>query len=175
MKPSWIALAVVLLATLAAGAYLVWRPTDESRIRAQLTALAGAVRIRDADAEANPIARTAHVGGELEGLFEPGARVNVPELSELASGHADRRELAELVAGAPRYVRTFDVDFTSVTVKLDAGHTTAFVQATANVKVVERDGSASQDRRAVDVHFVAKDGTWVIRTLTVWTKEDAAP
>jgi hypothetical protein len=168
-----VVVAVVALA-LAVGGYFVWRPTDESRIRAQLDRLASAVRITDADAQANPIARLARVNGELDGLFEPNARVTVPELAELGSGHAGRRELAELVAGAPRYVRAFDVDFTAVTLKMDGAHTTAFVQTTANVKADERDGSASRDRRAVDVHFVAKDGAWVIQTLTVWAKEDAA-
>jgi hypothetical protein len=168
----WVLAAVAVALALAVGGYFAWRPTDESRIRSQLARLAAAVRVTEADQQANPIARLARVNGELDGLFEPDARLTIPELT---SGHADRRELAALVAGAPRYVRTFDVDFTSVTLKMDAAHTTAFVGATASVKAVERDGSASQDRRAVDLHFVAKDGAWVIRTLTVWTKEDASP
>lgn len=167
------AVALVVVLALAVAGYFLWRPTDESRIRAQLSRLASAVRITDADAQANPIARLARVNGELDGLFEPDARVTVPELAELTSGHAGTRELAELVTGAPRYVRAFDVDFTSVTLKMDEAHTTAFVQATATVKVEERDGSPSRDRRAVDFHFVRKDGAWVIRTLTVWAKEDA--
>jgi hypothetical protein len=170
-----VALAVVVALALGVGAYFVLRPTDESRIRAQLARLGAAVRITDADAQANPMARLAHVSGQLDGLFEPDARVTIPELTELTSGHATRSELAELVAGAPRYVRTFEVAFTSVTIKMDAGHTTAFVQATANVKADERDGGRSEDRRAVDFHFVGKDGAWVIRTLSVWTKEDATP
>jgi hypothetical protein len=58
---------------------------------------------------------------------------------------------------------------------MDDAHTTAFVQVIGRVKLVERDGAASQDRRAVDLHFVRRDGEWVIRTLRVWTREDAAP
>jgi len=170
-SPAW---PLVVLVALAAGGYFALRPTDESRIRAQLTHLASAVRITDADQEASPIARLAHVSGELDGLFEPDARVTIPELSELGSGHAGRRDLAELVAGAPRYVRTFDVDLTDVAIKMDGAHTTAFVGATARLKAIDRDGSASQDRRTVDLHFVEKDGAWVIRALSVWTKEDAA-
>jgi hypothetical protein len=72
-------------------------------------------------------------------------------------------------------VRSFDVDFGSVTLKLDADHTTAFVGATATVKAVERDGAVDEDRRAVDLHFVNEGGAWVIRSLSVWPKEDAAP
>jgi len=167
--------AVVVALALAVGGYLVWRPTDESRIRGQLTRLAAAVRITDADQQANPVERLARVTGQLDGLFDPEARVNIPELTDLTSEHAGRRELAQLVAAAPQYVRTFAVDFTSVTIKMDPAHTTAFVGATASVSADERDGSTSQDRRAVDFHFVEKDGAWVIRTLTVWTKEDSAP
>ena len=168
----WVVLAVVAVLALGIGGYFVWRPTDESRIRSQLARLAAAVRVTEADGQGNPLTRLARVNGELEALFEPDARVTIPELT---SGHADRRELAQLVAGAPGYVRSFDVDFTSVTLKMDPGHTTAFVGVTAKVKAVERDGTVSQDRRAVDLHFVVKDGAWVIRTLTVWTKEDASP
>jgi len=164
--------ALVVVA-LAVGAYFVWRPTDESRIRAQLTRLAATVRNIDADQQTNPIERLARVSGQLDGLFEPDARVTIPELTELGSGHAGRRELAQLVAGAPSYLRTFD--FTNVTIKMDGAHTTAFVGVTATVKAFDRDGAASQDRRAVDFHFVEKDGAWVIRTLSVWAKEDAAP
>jgi hypothetical protein len=167
-----VVVGVVVAILVAVGAYFAFRPTDESRIRAQLARLAAAVRVTEADPQANPIARLARVNGELDGLFEKDARLTIPELT---SGHADRRELAELVAGAPSYVRTFDVDFTSITFKMDAAHTTAFVGLTASVKAAERDGTMSQDRRAVDVHFVQRDGAWVIRTLTVWTKEDAAP
>ncbi len=168
----WV-VAIAAVVALAVGGYFVWRPTDESRIRAQLARLAAAVHVEDADAQANPIGRLAHVSGELDALFEPDARVNVPELSELASGHATRRELAELVTAAPRSVKAFDVELANVTVKMDVEHTTAFVQTTARVKAVERDGAVDRDERAVDVHFVKSDGAWVIRTLSVWTKEDA--
>jgi hypothetical protein len=173
MPRTRVLLAVIALAMVAVGAYFVWRPSDESRIRAQLGRLASAVRVQDADAQANPIARLAHVNGEVADLFEPEARVNLPEVSELPSGHASRRELAELVAGAPRYVRTFDVDFGGVTIKMDDARTTAFVGATAKVNVAERDGAVDRGERAVDVHFVKNDGVWVIRTLTVWSPEDA--
>jgi hypothetical protein len=175
VRGSRIVVAVVVAVALAVAGYFVWRPTDESRIRGQLTRLAAAVRITDADRETNPIERVARVSSQLDALFEPDARVNIPELTDLGSEHAGKRELVQLVTGAPQYVRTFAVDFTSVTIKMDAAHTTAFVGATASVSAVERDGSTSQDRRAVDLHFVDKDGVWLIRTLTVWTKEDAAP
>jgi len=165
------ALAVVAVA-FAVAAYLLLRPTDESRIRSQLDRLAAAIRVTEADAQGSPVGRLAHVNGDLERLFEPDVRMSMPEVTSVTSGRA---ELAELVAGAPRFVRTFDVDFTNVTIKLDQDRTTALVGATAKMKLTDRDGSASQERRAVDLRFVRKDGAWFIRSLTVWTKEDAAP
>jgi hypothetical protein len=167
-----LAAIVAAAIAIAVGAYLLLRPTDESRIRGQLARLAAAVRITDANARVNPVGRLADVNRRLEPLFEPDVRVSIPEVPSL---HAGRAELAELVASAPSLVRSFDVDFTSVTIKLDDARTTALVGATARTKLVERDGAASQDRRAVDLRFVRKDGQWVIRTLTVWSPEDAAP
>jgi hypothetical protein len=167
-----LALAGLVAIAVAVVVYFVLRPTDESRIRSQLDRLAAVVRIADADSPANPIGRLAHVNGELAKLFEPDVDVSIPDVPSLGSGRA---ELAQLVAGAPSYVRTFEVDFTNVTIKLDDSHTTAFVGVTARVKLVERDDSTTQDRRAVDVHFVQKDGEWVIRSLRVWTRQDAAP
>jgi hypothetical protein len=167
-----LALAGLVAIAVAVVAYFVLRPTDASRIRSQLDRLAAAVRITDADSQANPIGRLAHVSGELAKLFEPDVDVSIPDVPSSGSGRA---ELAQLVAGAPSYVRTFEVEFTNVTIKLDDSRTTAFVGATARAKLIERDGAASQDRRAVDLHFVQKDGEWVVRSLRVWTTQDAAP
>jgi hypothetical protein len=171
-RPTAALFAALVAVGFAVVAYVLLHPTDESRIRAQLDKLAAVVRITDADAHANPIGRLAHVNDELAKLFEANVHASIPQVPSLGAGRA---ELAALVAGAPSYVRTFDVDFTNVTVKLDDAHTTAFVGATARVKLVERDGDASQDRRAIDLRFVHEDGEWVIRTLRVWTKDDAAP
>lgn len=169
-SPRWVALAALVVIAAAVGAYFLLRPTDESRIRAQLTRLAAAVRVTDEDAQAHPIGRMAHVNAELAKVFEADVRASIPE----ALPHdADREELVELVVGAPRFLRAFDVDFTNVTIKLDDTRTTALVGATADVKLGERDGSPSRERRAVDFRFVRKDGEWLVRTLTVWSKGEA--
>ncbi len=159
-------------AVLAVGAYLGLRPTDESRIRSKLDALAVAVHITEADMQTNPIGRLAHVSGAFEPLFDRDVRVSIPELTTLGSG---RRELAELVTAAPRYARTFDVDFESVTVKIDDAQTSALVGATANVKALDRENRNRNDKRAVDFRFAKTDGEWIITTVTVWPKSDAAP
>jgi hypothetical protein len=166
------ALAVGVASALGVGGFFALRPTDESRIRAELAKLAAAVQIKEADAQANPIGRLAHVSGVFETLFEPDVRVNAPELTPLQSG---RSELVQLVTAAPRFVRTLDVDLGRITVKLDEPATSADVGAVADVKVLDRDGTARRDKRAVDFHFVKKDGDWVITTLSVWSRDDAAP
>jgi hypothetical protein len=157
---------------LAAGAYLLLHPTDEALVRARLDRLASAARVTDADAQANPVARLARVSADLTPLFEPDVRVSIPEVPSLPAGRA---ELAELVAGAPAYLRSFEIDLTNVTVILDEARTTARVGAMAHVRLVERDGAGEirRDERAVDLRFVKKDGEWVVHTLTVWSKEDA--
>jgi hypothetical protein len=156
----------------AGGAFLLFRPSDESKIRAQLARLAAAVKVKEADMQTNPIGRLAHVEGEFESLFDPDVRASVPELGSIPPG---RRGLAELVTGAPRYVRTFDVDFGNVTIKLDDAHTSALVGATARAKAVDRDGKVRDDERAVDFRFVKDGGDWIMTTVTVWPKGEAAP
>jgi len=166
------ALAVVGVASSLGVGYFVLRPTDESRIRAALAKLATAVQIKEADAQANPIGRLAHVSGVFETLFEPDVRVNAPELTPLQSG---RSELVQLVTAAPRFVRTLEVDLGRITVKLDEAATSADVGAVADVKAVDREGTARREKRAIDLRFVKKDGDWVITTLSVWSRDDAVP
>jgi len=165
-------LGVALALVLGVGAYVALRPSDDSQIRGKLKQLAVAVRITEADMQANPIGRLSHVIGALEPVLDRDVRVSVPELTTLASG---RRELAELVTAAPRYVRTFDVEFDSVTVKIDDVGTSALVGVTAEVKALDRDDRSRNDRRAVDFRFAKQDGDWVITTLSVWPKSDATP
>jgi hypothetical protein len=161
------------IAGLLAGAtYFALRPTDESRIRAKLARLAAAVRVTEADMQVNPIGRISHVSGAFEEIFEPDVRVSVPELGTLPSG---RLELAQYVAGAPHFVRTFDVDFTRVTIKIDDAHASALVGATAKVKALDRDGRNEADERAVDFRFVKEGSDWIVTTVTVWPKGEAAP
>jgi hypothetical protein len=164
-------LAAPLVLVLGTGAYFAFRPSDESRIRGKLAALAAAVRIREADMQANPIGRFAHVSGALEPLLDRDVRVSVPELTTLGAG---RSSLVELVAAAPRYVRAFDVDFDSVTVKLDDAASSALVGATAIVKATDRDLQSRSDKRAVDFRFAKQDGEWIVTTISVWPVGDAA-
>jgi hypothetical protein len=166
------AFAGLALVALAAGGYFWLRPTDESKIRAQLAKLAETVRVKESDGQANPVLRYSRINDAFTGLFEEDVRVSIPELTSLQAGRAP---LVELATSAPRFVRMLDVDLGSITVKLDETATSAAVGATANLSAVERDGEKRSDRRAIDARFVKRDGAWIVATLTVWDKADARP
>jgi hypothetical protein len=170
MPRSRLVVAACAAAVLAIGAYFAFRPSDEARIRAMLGTLAKEVRVTGEDQ--NPIGRLAHVNDAFSKLFDRDVRVSIPEITTLQSG---RRELAELTVGAPRFVRTLDVDFDDITIKLDDAHTSALVGATARIRAVERDGETRSDKRAVDFRFAKEDGEWRIGTLTVWAPGEARP
>jgi hypothetical protein len=154
----------------AVGAYFLFRPSDEARIRAMMATLEKEARVTTE--EQNPIGRLAHVNDAFSKLFDRDVRVSIPELTTLHSG---RRELAELATGAPRYVRTLDVDFEDITIKMDDAHTSALVGATARIRAVDREGGTRNDKRAVDLRFAKDDGDWKIGTLTVWPPGEARP
>jgi hypothetical protein len=163
---------VCAIAAIGVGSYLAFRPSDEARIRKQLSKLEAAVRVTEADMQKNPIGRLSHVSSAFEPLFDPEVRVSVPELTSLQSG---RSELVELVAGAPRFVRTFEVELGSVTVKMDEAGESAAVGAIAEVKALDRDEKVREEKRAVDFRFAKQKGEWIITTVSVWAKGDASP
>jgi hypothetical protein len=45
----------------------------------------------------------------------------------------------------------------------------------ADATALDRDGKKREEKRAVDLRFVKEDGEWMISTVSVWSKEDAAP
>src|SRR5258706_9392732 len=121
----------VLLAFVAAGVVVlgfVWltffRSSDEARIRAQLAALAVAVKVSPDDTSVNPIGRFAHMNDAFSKIFDRDVRVSIPELTTLDSG---RKPLAELATNAPRIFRSFDVDFSQIEIKIDDSKSGALV------------------------------------------------
>jgi hypothetical protein len=165
------ALGAALALALAVAGYFALRPTDESLIRGKLSRLAKAVKITEADMQKNPIGLLGHATGEFEHLFEPDVRVSIPDIPTPLSTRAD---LCRLWAGAPSHVRTFDVDFSDVTIKLDDAHASALVGVTASVTARDRDDRRRSDRRGVDLRFAKDDGDWLITTLTVWPPAEGA-
>jgi hypothetical protein len=168
-----VGIGVALVACIGGAVWLATRPSDETRIRAQLARLAKVAHVTEDDVQTNPIGRLAHVNGELETLVDRDVRVSIPEIASLGSG--GRRELAQAITSAPRWVRTFEVDFEGITIKLDDARVTALVGATADARALETSGRVREDKRAVDFRFAKQDGEWIVTTISVWRKDDAPP
>jgi len=160
------------IAVLVAVWLAFFRSSDEARIRAQLAALAAAVKVSPDDMSANPIARFARINDAFKKLFDAEVRVSVPELTTLDQG---RKPLAELATSAPRIFRSFEVDFSDIEIKIDDAKTSALVGATANISAVEQGNVTRADKRAVDFRFAKVDGDWIVTSLTVWPKDEARP
>jgi hypothetical protein len=175
VNPPRVAAGIVGAGALALVCWVVTRPSDETRIRRQLDALAKVVHVTEADVLVNPLGRLAHVNDALSTLVDHDVRVTVPELPMLGAG---RQEMGQAITGAPRYVSELDVDFKNVSIKFDEPHMTALVGATADIHAKEHGGPTGRvrdDARAVDLRFAKADDTWIITTITVWAKDDAPP
>ncbi len=92
-----------ILAAIGIGVrtYVAIRPSDEARIRKQLSKLEAAVRVREADVQGTSGGRLSKVSDAFDDLFDPDVRVSIPELTSLAPG---RPALAQLRAGASQLV-----------------------------------------------------------------------
>jgi len=172
VKPALTKVLVGVAIGLGAALYFALRPSDESRIKGQLAKLAALVHVTEDDAQTNPIGRLAHVNDALSHLVDRDVRVSVPELPSIGPGRA---AMGQMITSEPRFVRTLDVDFSHVDIKLDEPHTSALVGLTARVKAKETSGQARDDERAVDLRFAKQDGEWLMTTITVWAPGDARP
>src|SRR5947209_1477386 len=116
--------AAAAISVLAVVAWLVFSPTEEQRIKAQLVRLATAVRLTADDT--NAITRGARIRSELEAVLDPNVRLSIPEVTSLRSG---RQELATTATAASAYLRTFEVTLDELEIKLDEPKTSAKVAA----------------------------------------------
>jgi hypothetical protein len=173
MTPRRLALTALAVIAVAFGSWLLFfRSSDEALIRAKLAKLAKETRVTAEDTSTNPIGRFAHVNDAFKTLFDRDVRVSIPEVPGIQSG---RKDLAEAVTNAPRVVRTFEVDFSEIEIKLDDAKAGALVGATATIHAIEQGGVTRDDKRAVDFRFAKTDGDWLITSLTVWPKDEARP
>jgi phosphoribosylformylglycinamidine synthase len=159
--------AAAAAAAVLLGVLLV--PSDEDKIKGQLSRLAKAVSLAEDDT--NPLTRGLRVRKELEKTLDPSVHVSIPEVPGVKSG---RDDLAQAAAGASLYVRALSVDLEDIEVKLDPARVFAKVGATAVVTATERDGSRRRDKRAVDFLFGKSDGLWRATSITVWPKSEAS-
>ncbi|MCE7935390.1 MAG: hypothetical protein DYG96_12500 [Chlorobi bacterium CHB2] len=146
--------AVVLYALLA-------RKSDEELIRDQLDLLATTVRVSGPDE--NPIFRGKRMKDRFETLFTPNVRVDIAELTPIASGRA---ELVGVATRAGSVFRTADVEISADSVELIAGGTSAKVSGSATL-VGDRGSGPERDERKVSFGLSKTQDGWRIDSVAV--------
>lgn len=157
---------LVLLAGLAALGFWLWTvlfPSPEKVILKKIARLAATATISAQDSNLTRAGKAAN----LVGFFTTDAEIvlDAPELgNRTLSG---REEIRETALGGFASVKTLNVQFLDVTVRLGAGKQTAEVNCTAKVNAGD-----SKDYGVQELHFQLKkvDGNWLIaRVETVKT------
>jgi hypothetical protein len=166
----WILVAAAAVGLAAAVYFAFFRPSDEDRIKSQLSKLSEAVEVKEGGG--NPVFRKAHLDDAFEKIFDEDVRVSIPDLSTMKSGRAG---LVALALQASVWARSASVEFSRVEIKLDDARASAKVGATATVRAVRGGGRNERDERAVDFRFAKIDGLWKITSVTVWRKDESAP
>lgn len=146
--------AIVLYALLA-------RKSDEELIRDQLDLLATTVRVSGPDE--NPIFRGKRMKARFETLFTPNVRVDIAELTPIASGRA---ELVGVATRAGSVFRTVDVEISADSVELIAGGTSAKVSGSATL-VGDRGSGPERDERKVSFGLSKTQDGWRIDSVAV--------
>ncbi len=154
----WLALT---FAGAAALAYLlVFRPSDEDRVRRQVTALQSAVGI-DA-AERDPRARPLRIQQTFRQVFTRSVQVDIADLVEDMHG---RDELAGMAVSAAETFRSFTLEFTNVRVEIDGPSQLGRVSARATLDGTDHDGQPQREARDVTMLFTEQDGEWRIDSI----------
>ena len=146
--------AIVLYALLA-------RKSDEELIRDQLDLLATTVRVSGPDE--HPIFRGKRMNDRFETLFTPNVRVDIAELTPIASGRA---ELVGVATRAGSVFRTADVEISADSVELIAGGTSAKVSGSATL-VGERGSGPGRDERRVSFGLSKAHDGWRVDSVAV--------
>ncbi len=155
----WIALT---FAGAAALAYLlVFRPSDEERVRRQVAALSAAVGI-DAS-ERDPRARAVRIQRVFRQVFTRSVQVDIADLVEDMHG---RDELGGMAVSAAETFHAATLDFTDLRVEVDAPARVARADAMATLHGTDHEGHAQREMRDVTLLFMNVDGEWRIASVT---------
>ncbi len=157
-------LAAAAIAIVAATLYFVFAgKSDEDRIRDTLGRLAKVVEIKDDGS--NPLLRMGRVRGDLDALVTDDVHVSIPELGGARQG---RQGISEAVTTAQLVFAWAQVDLRAIEIKLEPGALTAQASAEAQLKGKTRGGETRRDDRNVDFLLRKGDGTWKVKSVTVW-------
>jgi hypothetical protein len=149
--------AAVLAAALIAGVcVLVFRRSDEGKIRAQLRALATAVHAEPGE---NALFRAKRIQDTFARVFPADVQIDVPGVHE---GLAPRSKLVAFAAGAGIQYGAVDLRFDAVTVDLEKPQRRAWVTSTASAN-----GGDRGESREVVMRFVESEGEWRITSIAI--------
>ena len=157
---------VLVVASLALLAYVVFGGSDEDKILARLKEVARAVETRSD--ETNVLLRTARINGVFKAALEPDVTFTAPELGSRAGSRA----LAVLAGDAPvRFGEvTLSVGATDIHVEGAVAHAVSQVTLTA-----ARGGELRRDQRNVRFELRHAGGEWRIATIEVEATKEAQP
>jgi hypothetical protein len=152
-------LAVAAAALGAVLCFVLFRGSEEARVRETLERFAAIVRVKPDD---NVLARAGRLRSGFKELVTDDVHVDVPDLSMRLSS---RDDLAAGATSAAAAYGSADATLTSVRIRIDESETTATADALVIVDGV-RGGERRVDRR--DVHFLLRnDGGWRIAAIDV--------
>jgi hypothetical protein len=160
---SWLATIVVVLGVSIALYALFSRKSDEELIRERLDELAHQVAV---DGDENILFRGNRLKKSFSKIFVPSVRVDIPELSGLASG---RDELALLAARAGTYFRHAEVDISADQIDIIQGANSATVHGSATI-TGDRGRGTERDERRVTFGMAKVNDEWLIDSVTVASK-----
>ncbi len=141
--------------------------SEEERMRAVLTNLEQAVAVSEPENELQRMARINKAFGEI---FTEDVRVQIPELSRMASG---RKALALLAAHAGAHFATLDISFDSLDFSFAENETTGRVTSEVTL-VATRAQDVERDERRVALGFIEQDGEWRIDSVGVLDEDGSS-
>lgn len=151
-------LALIVYATVA-------RKTDEELIRERLAALSTAVRLDEP--QGNALFRKAHLNEAFQEIFTGTVSYRIPELSGGGTGIDGLSSLAVRACGG---LGTLEIEFTDVSIALEASHEAATARTRAVLRAT-RGSQPERDERNIGFDFT-KDGDWRIAGFQVSRKAE---
>jgi ketosteroid isomerase-like protein len=157
---------VVVIASVALLAYVIFGASDEDQILARLKELASAVETKTD--ETNIILRTARINGVFKEGLEPTVTLTAPELQS----QSGIRELATLAGQAPQVYGDLTLSIGSTDIHVEGAAARAVSQVTLTGT---RGGELRREQRNVRFELKQSGGEWRVSAIDVEAKSEAQP
>ena len=135
-------------------------PSDEDRIREQLSSLASAVS--SSEPVTNAVFRASYLRERFEDLLAPGVLIDVPEVGRLPS---DPKSLALATARVQTGFGSFEVELGDMDIEIGTPDDTAIAQG--QVELTATGSWGRREERHVVFHLTNRSGTWLVSAIHV--------